>query len=51
MVRGRSELFRHRDVNWLVKVAEPQPNPLLPRPAAKKAWFSLSPLLESSQSP
>jgi hypothetical protein len=31
MVRGRTELFRHRDVNRLVKVAEPQPNPLLLR--------------------
>ena len=28
MVRGRTELFRHRDVNTLVKVAEPKPNPL-----------------------
>lgn len=31
MVRGRTELFRHRDVNRLVKVAEPKPNPLLLR--------------------
>jgi hypothetical protein len=29
MVRGRSEPFRHRDQNTLVKVAEPNPNPLL----------------------
>jgi len=36
-VRGRGELFRHRDVNRLVKVAEPQPNPLLLRQAAKTA--------------
>jgi hypothetical protein len=28
MVRGRSEPFRHRDRNTLVKVAEPTPNPL-----------------------
>lgn len=27
-VRGQAELFRHRDVNTLFKVAEPQPNPL-----------------------
>jgi len=27
-VRGREEPFRHRDRNTLVKVAEPQPNPL-----------------------
>ena len=30
-VRGRAEPFRHRDVNTLTKVAEPQPNPLLLR--------------------
>ena len=35
-VRGRDELFEHRDVNTLVKVAEPQPNPLMLRLAAKK---------------
>jgi hypothetical protein len=29
LVRGRSELFEHRDVNTLVKVAEPTPNPLM----------------------
>jgi hypothetical protein len=29
LVRGRSEPFRHRDVNTLVKVAEPGPNPLM----------------------
>jgi hypothetical protein len=28
MVRGRPEPFRHRDLNTLVKVAEPTPNPL-----------------------
>ena len=28
VVRGRAEPFRHRDVNTLVKVAEPTPNPL-----------------------
>jgi len=27
-VRGRAELFQHRDRNTLVKVAEPTPNPL-----------------------
>lgn len=27
-VRGQDELFRHRDVNTLVKIAEPKPNPL-----------------------
>lgn len=27
-VRGRAEPFRHRDVNTLVKIAEPTPNPL-----------------------
>lgn len=37
MVRGRSELFRHRDVNRLVKVAEPRPNPLLVATASKTA--------------
>ena len=29
LVRGRSELFEHRDVNTLTKVAEPTPNPLM----------------------
>ncbi|HTR86456.1 MAG TPA: heme-binding beta-barrel domain-containing protein [Reyranella sp.] len=33
MVRGRSEPFQHRDQNTLVKIAEPEPNPLLRRPA------------------
>jgi hypothetical protein len=28
-VHGRDELFQHRDVNTLVKVAEPKPNPLM----------------------
>ena len=36
-VRGQAEPFRHRDVNTLVKVAEPQPNPLMLRLAAKPA--------------
>ena len=29
MVRGRAAPFAHRDVNTLVKVAEPKPNPLM----------------------
>lgn len=29
MVRGRDELFAHRDLNTLVKIAEPKPNPLM----------------------
>jgi hypothetical protein len=29
MVRGATELFRHRDRNTLVKIAEPTPNPLM----------------------
>lgn len=28
-VRGQDELFAHRDVNTLVKIAEPKPNPLM----------------------
>ena len=28
-VRGQEELFTHRDVNTLVKIAEPKPNPLM----------------------
>jgi hypothetical protein len=28
-VRGRDELFTHRDRNTLLKVAEPRPNPLM----------------------
>jgi hypothetical protein len=28
-VRGQEELFRHRDRNMLVKIAEPAPNPLM----------------------
>lgn len=38
LVRGRSEPFRHRDVNTLAKVAEPKPNPLmlLGKPASAK---------------
>ena len=29
VVRGRNEPFRHRDVNRLVKIGEPTPNPLM----------------------
>jgi hypothetical protein len=36
-VRGRAESFRHRDVNTLVKVGEPTPNPLMLLHAASKA--------------
>jgi hypothetical protein len=36
-VRGRDALFEHRDVNTLVKVAEPKSNPLMLRLAAKPA--------------
>jgi len=36
-VRGQAELFRHRDVNTLVKVGEPKPNPLFTRLAAARA--------------
>jgi hypothetical protein len=36
-VRGQAELFRHRDVNTLVKTAEPQPNPLSVLQGAKPA--------------
>jgi hypothetical protein len=35
MVRGRTELFDHRDQNRLIKVAEPAPNPLARIVAAK----------------
>jgi len=31
VVKGRKAPFTHRDVNTLVKVAEPTPNPLMPR--------------------
>ncbi len=34
-VRGQAEAFRHRDVNTLVKVGEPTPNPLAVIAAAK----------------
>ena len=34
-VRGQPEPFRHRDVNTLIKVGEPQPNPLMLLQAAK----------------
>ena len=37
MVKGRSEPFAHRDVNTMVKVAEPTPNPLMLRQTANKA--------------
>jgi len=37
VVHGRAEPFRHRDVNTLVKVAEPKPNPLMLLQAAKTA--------------
>jgi hypothetical protein len=36
IVRGRSEPFLHRDRNQLVKVAEPEPNPLMKILAARK---------------
>jgi len=36
-VRGRPEPFRHRDVNTLAKVSEPQPNPLMLLQAARTA--------------
>jgi hypothetical protein len=36
-VRGQAEPFQHRDVNTLVKVAEPKPNPLMVRLATKTA--------------
>ena len=36
-VRGRDELFPHRDVNTLMKVGEAKPNPLMLRLAAKQA--------------
>ncbi len=29
LVRGRTEPFQHRDVNTMIKVAEPMPNPLM----------------------
>jgi hypothetical protein len=35
-VRGRDELFAHRDVNTLVKIAEPKPNPLMLRQGGKQ---------------
>ncbi|MFZ1988831.1 MAG: heme-binding beta-barrel domain-containing protein [Alphaproteobacteria bacterium] len=36
-VRGQKELFRHRDVNTLVKIGEPQPNPLMLLQSARPA--------------
>ena len=36
-VHGRAEPFRHRDVNTLAKIAEPQPNPLMLLQGAKTA--------------
>jgi hypothetical protein len=35
IVRGRAEPFLHRDRNRLVKIAEPEPNPLMRKLAAK----------------
>lgn len=35
-VRGRAEPFDHRDVNRLMKVSEPVPNPLMLLPAAER---------------
>ena len=37
VVRGRAEPFRHRDVNTLVKVGEPTPNPLAVIVASRSA--------------
>ncbi len=37
VVRGQAEPFRHRDVNTLVKVGEPSPNPLAAIVAARSA--------------
>ena len=31
LVKGQSEPFRHRDINTLTKVAEPEPNPFMLR--------------------
>ncbi|MEI9995032.1 MAG: heme-binding beta-barrel domain-containing protein [Rhizomicrobium sp.] len=36
-VRGQTEPFRHRDVNTLVRIGEPQPNPLMLLQAEKPA--------------
>jgi len=36
-VRGQPGVFNHRDTNRLVKIAEPQPNPLMRIPAAREA--------------
>ena len=36
-VRGQPGAFNHRDTNRLVKIAEPQPNPLMRIPAAREA--------------
>ncbi len=33
MIRGQTEPFHHTDRNRLIKIAEPTPNPLAPRPA------------------
>jgi hypothetical protein len=35
-VRGQDALFPHRDVNTLVKIAEPKPNPLMLRQGGKQ---------------
>jgi len=37
IVRGRSEPFAHRDVNTLVKIGEPTPNPLMLLQGGKQA--------------
>ena len=36
-VQGQPGVFNHRDTNRLVKIAEPQPNPLMRIPAAREA--------------
>jgi len=36
-VRGQPGVFNHRDTNRLVKIAEPQPNPLMRIAAAREA--------------
>lgn len=36
-VRGQADLFRHRDMNTLMKIAEPTPNPLMLIAAGKAA--------------
>jgi len=36
-VRGQKDPFRHRDVNTLRKIAEPEPNPLFVIVNSRKA--------------